>query len=52
MRVCVYFSNISSLRHIYLNSIDVFCLHIFILICSSCRMDIVLFGRNWPINFP
>ena len=44
--VCVCLSRISPFRHIYLNSVDMFCLHIFILIRSSCRMDVIIFGRN------
>ena len=30
--------------------IDIFCLHIFLLILSNCRIDLMIFGENWLIN--
>ena len=39
--VCVYFGTISSLTQISLNIIDIFCLHIFLLILSYCRIDFI-----------
>ena len=29
-----------------------FCLHIFLLILSNCRIDLMMFGGNWLINLP
>ena len=37
---------------ISLNIIDIFCLHIFLLILSYCRIDFIVFGGNWLIYFP
>ena len=37
--VCVCIGSISSLIHISLNIIEIFCLHIFLLILSYCRID-------------
>ena len=50
--VCVYFGSISSLIYISLNIIDIFCLHILLLILSDCRIDLMIFGGNWMINLP
>ena len=38
--VCVYLGSISSLIHIWLYFIDIFCLHIFLLILSSCCISL------------
>ena len=48
MHVCmyVYFDRISSLIQISLNIIDKFCLYIFLLILSYCRIDFIVFGVN------
>ena len=37
---------------ISLNIIDIFCLHIFLLILSYCHIDFIVFGGNWLIYFP
>ena len=29
------------------NKIDIFCVHIFVFIHSSCHIDVMIFGRNW-----
>ena len=50
--VCVCFGSISSLIHISLNIIDIFCLHVFLLILSNCRFDLMIFCGNWLINLP
>ena len=42
--VCVCFGSFSSLIQIWLNIIDIFCLHIFLLILSYCRIDFIVFG--------
>ena len=39
--VCVYFGSISPLIKISLNIIDIFCLHIFWLILSYCRINLI-----------
>ena len=44
--------SISSLRHILLSSVDIFCQDIFVLILSSCRMDVMISGQNWLRNLP
>ena len=45
--VCVCFGSISSLIHISLNIIDIFCLHIsFLLNLSNCCIDLMVFGAN------
>ena len=50
--VCVYFGSISSLIHISLNIIDIFCLYIFLLFLSNCRIDLKIFGGNSLRNLP
>ena len=35
---------------ISLNIIDIFCLHIFLLILSNCRIDLIIFGGDWLIK--
>ena len=37
---------------ILLNIIDIFCLHIFLLILSDCCIDFIVFDGNWLIYFP
>ena len=37
---------------ISLNIIEIFCLHILLLILSYCRIDFKVFGGNWLIYFP
>ena len=32
--------------------IDIFCLHIFLLILSYCRIDVIIFGGNWLRYLP
>ena len=49
---CVFLSSISLMRHIWLNIIDILCLHIFILILSNCHMYVVISGWNWLLNSP
>ena len=44
--IYIYFGSISSLIQISLNIIDIFCLHIFLLIHSYCRIAFIVFGRN------
>ena len=47
--MCVFFwwgGSISSLIQISLNIIDIFCLHIFLLIFSSCPIYFIVFGEN------
>ena len=44
--VCLYFGSISSLIQISLNIIDIFCLHIFLLILSYWRIDFIVFGGD------
>ena len=46
-----YIGSISSLIQISLNIIHVFCLHIFMLVLSYCRIDFIVFGGNWLIYF-
>ena len=41
VRVCAYLGSISSLMHISLNNIDIFGLHIFVLVFSSCCIDFI-----------
>ena len=48
----IYIGSISSLILIRLNVLDIFCLYIFLLILSNCRIDLMIFGGNWLINFP
>ena len=43
----MYLGSISSLMHFSLNNIDMFCLHIFIHILSSCRSGFIESGGNW-----
>ena len=50
--IYVYLGSISSLMHISLNIIDIFCLHIFLLILSYCRIDFIIFDGNWLMNLP
>ena len=50
--VCLYLGSISSFAHISLNNIDLFCLHIFIYLVSSCRIDFIVFGVNWLMKLP
>ena len=40
--IYVYFGRISSLIHISLNIIDIFCLHIFLLILLYCCIDLII----------
>ena len=35
---------------IWLNIIDIFCLHIFLLTLSNWRIDLMIFGKNWLIS--
>ncbi len=42
MYVYVYLGSISSLMHISLNVIDMFCLHIFVYVLSSCQIDFIV----------
>ena len=44
--VYVYFGSISSLIQISFNILDIFCLHIFLLILSYCRSDFIIIGGN------
>ena len=37
--ICIYFCSISSLIHISLNIIDIFCLHTFLLILSDAKKN-------------
>ena len=37
--VCVYLGSISSLMHISLNDIDLFCLHVFACVLSVCPIE-------------
>ena len=37
---------------ISLNIIDIFCSHIFLLILTFCRTDLIVFGGNWLIYLP
>ena len=48
--ICVFWGSVSSLRHIWLNSINIFWLQIFVFILSSCRMDVIISSWNWQIN--
>ena len=48
--IYIYVGSISSLMHIWLNIIDIFCQNIFFLILSICRIDFMIFGGNWLIN--
>ena len=43
---------ISSLIHMSLNIIDIFCQDIFLLILSNCCIQFMLFSGNWLINLP
>ena len=45
--VCVYLGCISSLIHISLNNIDMFCRHILVYVLSSCRINFIVSGGNW-----
>ena len=45
-------STFKFLIHISLNIIALFCLHIFLLILSNCRIDLMIFGGNWWVNLP
>ena len=47
----VYFGSISSFIQISLNIIDIFCLHIFLLILSYCRIDFIVFPKNFLPDF-
>ena len=40
--VCVYLSSISSLMHISLNNVDIFCLYIFVYVLLGCRIDFMV----------
>ena len=44
--IYIYIDSIYSLIQISLNIIDIFCLHIFLLILSYCRIDFIVFGGN------
>ena len=48
----IYISSISSLIHISLKIMDTFCLHIFWLILSNCRIDLMISGGNWLVKLP
>ena len=50
--IYIYIYIISSLIKISLNIIDIFCLYIFLLILSYCRIGFIVFGGNWLIYFP
>ena len=43
---------INILIQISLNIIDIFCLHIFLLIRSYCHIAFIIFGGNWLMYFP
>ena len=45
--VCVYLGSIFSLIHIWLNKVDILCLHIFVFILSSGRVDVMISDGNW-----
>ena len=56
MRVCLctcvwYLGSISSLKHTWLNNIDILCLHVFVFILSSRCIDFMVSGGDWFINF-
>ena len=40
------------LMHISLNNIDIFYLHIFVYVLSSCRIDFMVSGENWLTKLP
>ena len=44
--------SISSLVHFGLNNIGLLCLHIFVFILSSRRIDVMISDENWLINLP
>ena len=49
--IYIYGGSISPLIHIWLNNIDILCLHIFVFIFFNCRIDFMVTGWNWLINF-
>ena len=44
--IYIYMGSISSLIQISLNIIDIFCLHVFLLIRSYCRIAFIVFDEN------
>ena len=44
--IYIHIGSICSLIQISLNMIDIFCLHIFLLILSYCRIDFIVFGGD------
>ena len=46
--ICIYIGSFSSLIHISLNIIDIFCLHILLLILSYCRIDFITINSFYP----
>ena len=48
--------NVISYIYIYiqisLDIVDIFCLHIFLLILSYCRINFIIFGGNWLMYLP
>ena len=43
----VYLGSISSLMHISLNNIDIFCLHNFVYVLSSYRIEFMVSNGKW-----
>ena len=52
MCVYVYLASISSLMHISWKNVDKFCLHLFVYILSSCRIDFMVSDGNWLMKLP
>ena len=46
----MYLGSISSLIHISLNNIDMFCLHIFVYVLSCCQINFMVSDGNWLRN--
>ena len=52
MCVCVcVFGQHFFIMHISLNNMDIFCLHMFVFVLSSCRIDFIVSGGNWLMKF-
>ena len=49
---CISLDRISSLMHISLNNIDIFCLHIFVYALSSYCIDFMISGGNYVDETP
>ena len=49
---CVYLGSISSLKHISLNNVDIFCRHIFVYVLLIFRIDFMVSGANWLMKLP